>query len=154
MQEFIFCIVPLVFQISFNAELTLTMNILHSLLETYHILQIFCMYTYISFLQIFCTYIYIYVQHFCTYIYSTFLKTYHILQIFRTYTYSNFKNTRPFISVGLTFIFLTLLTFLCLSTYFILCLRNSRPSIFIANLSISSPVQIHWSCLSILQYSC
>ena len=57
-------------------------------------------------------------------------------------------------SVGLTFIFLTLLTFLCLSTYFILCLRNSRASIFIANLSISSPVQIHWSCLSILQYSC
>ena len=57
-------------------------------------------------------------------------------------------------SVGLTFIFLTLLTFLCLSTYSILCLRNSHASIFIANLSISSPVQIHWSCLSILQYSC
>ena len=31
MQEFIFYIVPLVFQISFNAELPLAMNILHSL---------------------------------------------------------------------------------------------------------------------------
>ena len=153
MQEFIFCIVPLVFQISFNAELPLAMNILHSLLETYHILQIFCMYTYISFLQIFCTYIYSTFVHTCTALFKN-LKTYHILQIFRTYSYSNFKNTRPFISVGLTFIFLTLLTFLCLSTYFILCLRNSHPSIFIENLSISSPVQIHWSCLSILQYSC
>ena len=35
MQEFIFCIVPLVFQISFNAELPLAMNILHSLLEDF-----------------------------------------------------------------------------------------------------------------------
>ena len=35
MQEFIFCIVPIVFQISFNAELPLAMNILHSLLEDF-----------------------------------------------------------------------------------------------------------------------
>ena len=35
MQEFIYCIVPLVFKISFTAELPLAMNILHSLLEDF-----------------------------------------------------------------------------------------------------------------------
>ena len=35
MQEFIFCIVSLVLQFSFNDELPLAMNILHSLLEDF-----------------------------------------------------------------------------------------------------------------------
>ena len=68
MQEFIFCIVPLVFQIFFNAELPLAMNILHSLLETYHILQIFYVYVHILSSNL----LYIHTQHFCTYIYSNF----------------------------------------------------------------------------------
>ena len=35
MQEFIFCVIPFVFKISHTAELPLSMNILHSLLEDF-----------------------------------------------------------------------------------------------------------------------